>query len=230
MPATTSKTTETIAAHAVQSALGVYGDGGYLELAVQVQSYTNYQSLRRLEVDIKLKFGKERKKNIGYIVGFLVDKSNRCWIDELLYQDNRGDDDLTAELRTIIREVYCKTDKPRAKVSHFAGLVSHEKLLFTDIICLKEGYRSQGVAKAVLPMFHNLVGQLASPATPNTQPRAIALLSPAKSSAVERNNGKDEIEAERGLIRAYMQGSDYHVLIHGPEDKPGSITVMGRLI
>ena len=140
-------------------------------------------------------------------------------------------DDETSELRVITREVYKKTGggAPCSKVEHFGDQLTHDRMVFIDTLFLENDYRGNLISQKILQSFHNLIQKLIKQHAATNQHAATILLSPAKSADVGWDNGKSEVEIERGLIRTYRK-VDYDVWVKGDEKKPGSVTVLGRTI
>ena len=148
--------------------------------------------------------------------------------------DGNGEGDETKELRAITRMLYTKAGSPRVAVGRSEQL-PHDKLVFIDTFILQDAYRGRGLAQQALRNFHKLVPHLADHDFADHEDdserdsETTVVLSPAGSASVRIDNGKSDVEIERGLIRNYGK-SGYEVWIQGDEGVYGSVTVLGTVV
>ncbi|KAK3699488.1 hypothetical protein LTR37_016445 [Vermiconidia calcicola] len=210
-------------------------DTGTLTTVVQVQKHAGYESIRRLEVDVKLRLGAATKDtSIGYIVAWHVNKAlkpaigKRYWITELLGDDERAGLDKTEELRLNINKLYTQAGMPRALVRNYSDDLQHDDLIFVDTITLYQKWRGKSIGPKVVASFHSQIFEIVGYEGEAGSPAAVCILSPAKSGSVTVNNKKSELEVEQALQRQYGK-SGYATWIQGDPDED-SVTVMGRTI
>lgn len=208
---------------------------GVLRTTVDVQHHAKYEACRRLEVDIELEMPGEDPVEIGYLVGWLVDKTmmtpngKAAWAMELLKQGKQGTRHKMEELRTSLHEVFRQDGSPRSKVADSQESLTMDKLVFIDTLVLEPEYRGTGLAQKAMQSFHNLVRRIIGPQVGAEVMLATMILSPAKSRDTKYENDKSAVEVERGLIKSYAKVG-YEVWVHGNENKENTITVMGRTV
>ncbi|KAK3715662.1 hypothetical protein LTR37_006887 [Vermiconidia calcicola] len=215
-----------LAAHTTSQAYTHDDDTGTLTTVVEVQKHAEYESIRRLEVDVKLRLGKATKDtSIGYIVAWHVDKTLKpttgklYWVTELLVGDERPGVDKTEELRLNTRKLYTNAGLPRALVRVHSDDLQHDNLIFVDTITLYQKWRGSSIGPKVMRLFHSQIPQIVG--------RESELGIPAASGSVKVDNDKSEVEVEEALQRQYGK-SGYATWIQGNPD--GGITIMGRTI
>ena len=226
---------KTVEEYSEELTVTIGGEEGTLSVTLNLQQYKGYKACQRFDLDLFLDMPGEDTEEIGYSIGWVVDKAmqpakgKKVWIMELLEEDEQGANDETAELRRTIRELFKKSGEPKAKVELLEQELKLDHMVFIDTLLLEADYRGKGVAQKVVESFHRLVREMIGPEASEEQTLATIILSPAKSGDVDLENEKTEVEIERGLIKAYEK-VDYVVWIKGKEDREDTMTVMGRTL
>ena len=235
MPRTRKTRARTLTTHSKDFKLTVDGKKATLTLILRLRPYTGYKACRRLEVDLDLDVQGEATEEVGYLIGWIVDKTlqsadeRELWLTELIDQNDYGAGDGTSELRMVTRKLFRKYGEPRAAVQYHTRALTREKMVFVNTLVLDEVYRGTGIAQEVMTTFHALIREMIDPQAAADKVLASIMLSPAKSSSAAWENGKSDIEAKQGLIESF-QKERYEVWIGGPVKKQGSVTVIGRTI
>lgn len=219
---------------------------GTLRIEIEVQAYEPYEACTRLEVNISQRLNRAKKyTNIGYMVGFLVDKTTTSkikqskskskskskvalWVKELLRQEEQLEEDQTHQVREISRALFNKTGGVRATLRAHRDELSAERFLFIDVFMLYDAYRQRGAGRQPMRMFLQLL-PLVLGAEEGESADVPCILSPGASEDVTIENGKSVVEIETALIRSYER-NDFEIWLQGDPDVENSLTVMGRMV
>lgn len=198
-----------------------------LTTTAEVKDYQEYDLCKRLVATFKLKQGKQRQVEAGYLVAWIVDKTltdpddgSLLWMVEFLTQADLGERDKTSELRRIVNLLYLKNGNPRkaqALKNHQEDLAA-EKLIFMDTLLLNDEHRRTGLAQRVINDFHSIVR--------DDLGASLIVLSPAKGEGSNWCN-LTVIQVERCLIRLY-EGNSYALWVRGKVD--GGVSIMSQVL
>jgi hypothetical protein len=220
---------------------------GTLQVKVGIDEYESYETCRRLEVTASQRLGRARKwTEIGYMVAFLVDKEIKTprkngrkgrtglWIDELVKQDDlEGDDpddpDQTHGVREASRVLFTKTGTVRARLKKYQQELSSDRFVFIDTYKIYEAYRVKSAGRQPMRMFLDLLSQVLATEGEEDAPQVPCLLSPARSADAKIDNGKSDLEVEKGLIKAY-QKNNFEVWRQSDPAEADVITIMERMV
>jgi hypothetical protein len=216
---------------------------GDMEVETTISPFLDYESVRRVEVSIYLQLDHEDDAvEIGEIVAFVVDKSKKtakgkpAWIQELLREGLKSDEDDSGELHSAMTKIFTKAGLPRAALRDHENELQSGQILYIDSFTLHsrikvkkgEPKREAGQGRGIgyKPLGRFLVRMKALCARENEE--IVSILSPA-SSGVDNPKGYSLLEIEQRLKASYEK-SGFETLIQGDEEEEESATYMGRLL
>ena len=176
--------------------------------------------------------GNSRGTNVGHLYSYAVNrtltngkgrKKQFAWVKDTLTATD-DDDDIT-ELETVMQTLYDSSGNVKDEVNDYSDELSADHVLFIDTLQVSDKYSGTGLAQLAMGACHRLLPRLGN----GHAFQGTIVLSPAASEKHKKDNGKSDIEIERGLIRSY-QRSGYKVWIQGEESVEGSVTVVGRTL
>ena len=216
---------------------------GTISVKVDVLKFSNLQACTWLNLTIWQMLGREKTPTkIGSMVGQMIDltapdfRSARLggppWMQGLVRDREQLEEQLD-ELLEVVERLHTGESKSKTSTkSEKANMedqnhLQTDRLIFVEYFEIYKKYRQPGAGRQPMRMLLNLIPQIVGREPASEEPRAVCVLSPARSDTAKANKGRTDCEIEQALARSYA-ANGFEVYVQGNRADEGKSTVLGR--